>query len=175
MLENYFPLKMSTNSPPPPPNTLTKSTQGYRCTGSREVTSLRCLMHERLTRHCFKMTMSFNYKRINVYSYKTSYQSVDANLFYSNFIRTFRCPLVRTRFVYSYWHILHVLFSKLSCRISPFQSCYRNEILMKSCKSSCDSSRLCRISCFSTSHLFPRHPLGRGIAGLLTFQILKPW
>ena len=158
MLENYFPLKMSTNFPPPPPphthpNTLTKSTQGYRCAGSREVMSLRCLMHERLT-SLFYNDMSFNYKRINVYSYKTSYQSVDAKY------------IVRTRFVYSYWHILHVLFSKLSCRISPFQSCYRNEILMNSCKSSCDSSRLCRISCFSTSHLYPRHPLGRGIAGV---------
>ena len=32
-----------------PPNTLTKSTQGYRCARSREVTSLRCLVHERLT------------------------------------------------------------------------------------------------------------------------------
>ena len=30
-------------------NTQTKSTHGYRCAGSREVTSLRCLVHERLT------------------------------------------------------------------------------------------------------------------------------
>ena len=40
-------------------------------------------------------------------------------------------------FFYTYVHdpyiaigtFLHILFSKLSCRISPFQSCYRNEIL----------------------------------------------
>ena len=75
---------------PTPPNTLTKSTQGYRCAGSREVTSLRCLVHERLT----PMRMAFNYKRTNVYSYEISYQSVDANLFYSIFVRTFRSPLV---------------------------------------------------------------------------------
>ena len=117
------------------------------------------------------MTMSFNYKRMNVYSYKTSYQSVDANLFYSNFIRTFQCPLVRTRFVYSYWHILHVLFSKLSCRISPFQSCYRNEILMKSCKSSCDSSRLCRMFVY-LSFVSPA-PLGPGNSGAFNFSNVK--
>ena len=81
------------------------------------------------------------------------------------------CSCIRTWFVYSYWHILYILFSKLSCRISQFQSCNRNEILMKSCKYSCDSSRVCRISRFSTNHLYPRNPLGRGIAELLTFQI----
>ena len=46
---------------------------------------------------------------------------------------------------YIYRYILRILFPKLSCRISPLQSCYRNEIVMKSCKYSRDSSRIRRI------------------------------
>ena len=90
---------MSTKFPKLTKYIITKSTHGYRCAGSREVTSLRCLVHESLT-SLFIMAMAFNYKMINVYSYKISYQSVDANLFYSIFIRTFRSPLVHV-FVYN--------------------------------------------------------------------------
>ena len=59
MLENYFFLE-NVDKLSKPQNTQSSSTQGYRCTGLHEVTSLRRLVRERL---------AFNYKMLNDCSY----------------------------------------------------------------------------------------------------------